>query len=121
MVAVTVRYALDLAPDILKFNLVTPLPGSKFYEDLEDKTAVDFSLLTPWTDLSGGPPPQSFSAVPVRTLLKYQRNGMMRHFSRPKILWRHLLLGTFRLRTIPFMFLLARNMLLGRIKHWLGR
>jgi len=124
MVRDTVRYALDLAPDILKFNIVTPLPGSQMFEDMRQEIGedqLDFALFTGWTDMTSGVKPVSFSNVPTDRLLWHQRTGMMRHFIRPRILWRHLKLGTFRWKNLPSFFILGRNMLLGSLRSLLGK
>lgn len=102
MIRQTIRYALDLEPDLLKFNIATPFPGSRFYEDIKKQTGIslDFDRLTAWTDYiktDGTDAKCPVDGLPRKTLTSMQIKGMLRHYLRPSILWRHFKLGSFRI------------------------
>jgi magnesium-protoporphyrin IX monomethyl ester (oxidative) cyclase len=101
MIQQTIRYALALSPDLLKFNIATPFPGSRFYEDIKNQTGenLDFDRLTAWTDYikSNATEKSPLLGLARKTLSNLQVKGMLQHYLRPSILWRHFKLGSFRL------------------------
>jgi len=106
MVRETIDYAIELAPDLLKFNIAIPLPGSKFHEDFQKNAKpgqeLDYNRMTAWTDFSEGlsKTAQTFSLIPPKNLLKLQRNGTFRYYLKPKVLWNLARQGVFRPRNL---------------------
>lgn len=46
----TIDYAISLEPDSVQFSIVTPFPGTKYYEELKQK---GFLYATNWSDFDG--------------------------------------------------------------------
>jgi anaerobic magnesium-protoporphyrin IX monomethyl ester cyclase len=95
----TIRHAIDLDCDIAKFNIATPQPGSRFFEEvLEDRpdlASADPEKFSPWFD--GGNDreilfsPEGMTSAQV---LRLQRQAMLRFYARPRLLLRHLVRRT---------------------------
>ena len=120
MMKQTVNYALELQPDLLRFNIAVPLPGSQFFEDIKNNESLenelDYNRLTAWTEFSEGrlKAEQNFSKVPIKTLLRIQRNGMLKHFFNIKVLWRLALFGIFRPRNVIGLIFISLQFLKGK-------
>jgi anaerobic magnesium-protoporphyrin IX monomethyl ester cyclase len=46
----TIDYALSLDPDSVQFSIITPFPGTKYYDELKEK---GFIYATNWSDFDG--------------------------------------------------------------------
>jgi anaerobic magnesium-protoporphyrin IX monomethyl ester cyclase len=46
----TIDYALSLDPDSVQFSIITPFPGTKYYDELKQK---GFIYATNWSDFDG--------------------------------------------------------------------
>jgi radical SAM superfamily enzyme YgiQ (UPF0313 family) len=99
----TINFAKEVDPDLAKFNLATPYPGSKFFEDSKQKIMVNNSEnLMSWADWAD----QSKELVYIpetmdRDNLRYlQRLAMMSFYIRPKIIFRHIVNRTISYKNI---------------------
>lgn len=92
----TISFALELNPDMAKFNLFVPLPGSQVFEknDGGHDTTSDPERFTSWSVFVGASrrPPYAPDGMTGRQVVRLQRKAMFRFFLRPsKIV--HLLKG----------------------------
>lgn len=99
----TVRLALELPLDIVKFNVTIPYPGSQLFDDAR---AAGTLRHTDWEDYScyvteAARLPLVTANVSGEYLLAKQRQAIRRFYLRPKTIAAHLL----RLRTVPLRFL----------------
>ncbi|MDP8255212.1 MAG: radical SAM protein [Candidatus Alcyoniella australis] len=116
MIRRTISYGLDLRPDLLKFNIAVPLPGSRFHDWLIQKSRDDIECdeMTAWTGLLRGSKRKArydYTSLTDRTLLRLQRKGMIRHYSRPSVLLRLIRFGTLRPRNLLPMALIWLRLL----------
>lgn len=93
----TIKFAKELNCDFVKFNIATPYPGSKFFEDFR-KTKI-FSkpeILTSWIDWTNQSGNLAYTPKSMNSeTLKYlQRMAMMSFYLRPKIILKHMISGT---------------------------
>jgi anaerobic magnesium-protoporphyrin IX monomethyl ester cyclase len=91
----TIQHAIALDCDIAKFNVATPQPGSRFYDDLlpdrPDWIDAAPEKFSPWYD--GGEDDEILYAPDGMTseqVLKLQRQAMLRFYLRPRLILRHL-------------------------------
>ena len=95
----TIQHAIKLDCDIAKFNIATPLPGSRFFNDLVKERPelhdADPEKFSSWFD--GGDDegilyaPRGMTAGHVQAL---QRHAMRRFYARPRMILRHVVRGT---------------------------
>ncbi len=95
----TVRHAIELDCDIAKFNVATPVPGSRFFaelaQDWPELRDADPEKFSSWFD--GGSDeeilyaPRGMTSSQVQSL---QRQAMARFYARPRLILRHLRRGT---------------------------
>lgn len=116
----TIRFAKELDPDLVKFNIAVPFPGSVFFEENKhmigsiDKIDNKF---TSWHDWSSweGEIIYSSNAITKKELTDLQRKGMFDFYVRPRIILKHLIQRTFSLSDLIFgAVLLFKNYL----KSW---
>lgn len=98
----TIDFALKIDPDIAKFNLAIPYPGSAFYDEHGPKKQVgeEFFSWVDWTDYEGELlfVPKNMTSDKLRYM---QRKAMFRFYFRPKVIWRFLFkLKMLRLGTV---------------------
>jgi radical SAM superfamily enzyme YgiQ (UPF0313 family) len=98
----TVRLALRIDPDLAKFSVATPYPGSalwhRYRAELEDVPAYKFSG---WLDPArGGEHLLGRHTLPGPSLARLQRSAMRRFYARPGKLARLFGLGLLRPETL---------------------
>ncbi len=96
----TIAFAQELNPDICKFNLAVPFPGSIFFEEFKKEVNNIDNLndkFTSWYDWSSydGRIIYSPKAMLKKELVNLQRKGMFSFYSRPQIIFKHLIHRTF--------------------------
>lgn len=105
----TIDFALKLDPDIAKFNLAMPYPGSQFYEDYgkDKKNGEEFCSWIDWTDHDGDLlfVPQKMTSDQLRFM---QRLAMFKFYVRPKVIWRFI----FKLRMLNISTVFTGGMML---------
>jgi len=113
----TIRFAKELDPDICKFNIAVPFPGSIFFDQLKSQISdIDnindkFTSWYDWSSYDGGII-YSPKDITKKELLDLQRKGMFAFYMRPKVIFKHLLGRTFSLADICYgAWLLIRNYL----------
>lgn len=113
----TIRFAKELDPDLVKFNIAVPFPGSVFFEENKNKMGnidkID-DKFTSWYDWSGSNSEIIYSskAITKKELIDLQRRGMFNFYMRPRIILKHLIQGTFSPSDLVFgAFLLFKNYL----------
>lgn len=95
----TIRFAKELDPDICKFNITVPYPGSYFFAEhkdkLRDQNPKKFTSWYDWSGFSGDLiyTPDNITSDELRWL---QRKAMFDFYMRPKILIRHLKINPFK-------------------------
>jgi radical SAM superfamily enzyme YgiQ (UPF0313 family) len=84
----TIEFAMRIKPDIAKFNLTIPQPGSRLYEtcknDLRDVRPEEFTSWSNWIS-SGNRAVYTPPMMTSEKLLSLQRNAMFRFYMDP---WR---------------------------------
>jgi len=98
----TIRAAIRLDPDLAKFSVATPYPGSglwnKYYDELKDAPPHKFSG---WLDPArGGEHLLERHTLPARRLARLQRAAMRRFYLRPGKLARLFGAGLLRPETL---------------------
>jgi len=117
----TINFAKEIDPDIVKFNIAVPFPGSKFFEDYRNNMGSTGSLnnkFTSWYDWASYNNDEdreiiySPKFINKKELVDLQRKGMFSFYMRPKIIIRHLAKSTFSFTdTLYGAFLLVKNYL----------
>ncbi len=104
----TIRFAKEIDPEIAKFNIAVPFPGSKFFEDQRSKIegSSEYRKFSSWYDFYSTKgnliySPDSISSEELRNL---QRKAMFEFYLRPTKIWRHLTGGIFPLRDLLYGF-----------------
>lgn len=93
----TINFAKEINPDLVKFNVATPYPGSRFFEDfIKEKTVSRPETLTSWADwtVSSGDLFYIPKGIDSDTLRYLQRMAMLSFYIRPKIILKHLIKRT---------------------------
>ncbi|MDD5166171.1 MAG: radical SAM protein, partial [Candidatus Omnitrophica bacterium] len=93
----TINFAKEINPDLVKFNVATPYPGSRFFEDfIKERTISRPETLTSWADwtVSSGDLFYIPKGIDSDTLRYLQRMAMLSFYIRPKIILRHLIKRT---------------------------
>ena len=108
----TIKFAKELDPDICKFNIAVPFPGSHFFtQSLNELGAIDSlsDKFTSWYDWSSqdGDIIYSPKKLTKKELLDLQRWGMISFYLRP-----HIILRTFMKRVFSFTDLFYGGMIL---------
>ncbi|MBN2482683.1 MAG: cobalamin-dependent protein [Candidatus Omnitrophica bacterium] len=102
----TIRFAKKVNPDIVKFNIATPFPGSKFYEDQWEpaKGEDDPDRYTSWYDWSDteGEILYSPEKMTKPELSALQRKAMASFYLRPWFIVRTLWRRTFSLADMVY-------------------
>jgi radical SAM superfamily enzyme YgiQ (UPF0313 family) len=98
----TIRFAKRLNPDICKFNIAVPFPGSKFFEKYMNKIGSLDSIndkFTSWYDWSECDDGIIYSpkGMTKKELVNLQREGMFNFYMRPNVILKHLVNRTFSL------------------------
>lgn len=94
----TIRFAKELDPEICKFNVAVPYPGSSFFEKyrkkLNGQNNVKFTSWYDWSGLSGSLiyTPEGMTSD---ELISLQRKAMFEFYMRPKLILRHLKITPF--------------------------
>jgi radical SAM superfamily enzyme YgiQ (UPF0313 family) len=89
----TIKFAKELDCDIVKFNLATPYPGSRFFKDYIQEKELDnpgkYSSWLDWSDPFGELiyVPEGMDSQGLRGL---QRNSMLGFYLRPRIILKHI-------------------------------
>ncbi len=116
----TIKFAKQLDPDLVKFNIAVPFPGSVFFEENKHKIGnidkID-NKFTSWHDWSSwdGEIIYSSNAITKEELSNLQRKGMFDFYMRPRIILKHLIQRTFSLPDLCFgAVLLLKNYLKSR-------
>jgi len=96
----TISFAKELDPDICKFNIAVPYPGSRFFKEYRselDDIDGKSGRFTSWSDWSShdGEIIYSPNSMSKKELVNLQRKGMFDFYIRPRIIFRSLLSGTF--------------------------
>lgn len=92
----TRNFVLKLNPDFAIFTIFTPLPGSKYFEELLSEGKIDIRNIN-WDDcinlLSSNPPmiPVEFN-LPKSKLIYYQKKLFKDFYFRPSYIFRRLLM-----------------------------
>ncbi|MCK9431357.1 MAG: radical SAM protein [Candidatus Omnitrophica bacterium] len=104
----TIRFAKEIDPEIAKFNIAVPFPGSRFFEDQKEKLggSAEYRKFSSWYDFYSAKgnliySPDSIGSEELRNL---QRKAMFEFYLRPAKVWRHLTGGIFPLRDLLYGF-----------------
>ena len=96
----TIDFAKELNPDICKFNIAVPYPGSKFFNECRSELGnLDgkSDSFTSWSDWSSqdGEIIYSPRSLSKKELVNLQRKGMLDFYLRPGVIFRSLFNRTF--------------------------
>lgn len=115
----TINFAKELDCDLVKFNIATPYPGSRFFQDyMKTKQLQRPEILSSWIDWTDSS--EDLAYVPEgmtgRQLRYLQRKAMFEFYVRPKIILRHIRKGTISYKNIFYgglwlIFMLIRTIL----------
>jgi len=99
----TIKSALKLDPDLAKFSVATPYPGSGLWNDyLDELRNAPYSKFSGWLDPdTAGPHLLEAHTLPSATLARLQRLAMRRFYGRPGKLLRLFGKGLLRPKTLP--------------------
>jgi len=101
----TIKFAKELDCDMTKFNIATPYPGSRFFDDFKNKLKdVDLNYFTSWNDWLEYPGDFVYNpdGIDQDTLRYLQRKAMLDFYARPRIVLRHIFKGTISFKNIFF-------------------
>lgn len=120
----TIRFAKELDPDIAKFNVAVPFPGSKFFEDYRNaigNNMASYEKFTSWYDYSSfrGSLIYTPDSLTSRELIDLQRKAMFEFYVRPVKIWMHLVKRLFPLKDLLYGFFVLFNRYLTFIFGWL--
>ncbi len=93
----TIRYAVDLDPDVASFARVTPYPGTPLYEKYQRHLGAD----TPswqWNNQYRPLKNEKMWELPgmsTTQIMSLLQEAMLRFYLRPRIIWRSLKIGVF--------------------------
>lgn len=110
----TIEFAKKTDPDIAKFHILTPFPGSEIYDYLKKRDLIltdDYSQYSFHT-----PPVHRLEEMEPSDLLRWQRKAYRRFFFRPKKIFQHIL----RIKTL-YRLTLNLKIGFGMIRMILGR
>ena len=104
----TIRFAKEIDPEIAKFNIAVPFPGSKFFEDQKSRLGglAEYRKFSSWYDFYSAKgnliySPDSIASEELRNL---QRKAMFEFYLRPAKIWKHLTGRIFPLRDLLYGF-----------------
>jgi anaerobic magnesium-protoporphyrin IX monomethyl ester cyclase len=108
----TIKFARELNPDIAKFNIAMPFPGSKFYDDYKDKLGDILQKpgkLNSWYNWASYSDKLVFTpeGMSGRDLINLQRKASLLFYMRPRLIMKHMVK-----RVIPFRNLFSGGFLL---------
>ena len=106
----TIEFAKELDCDIAKFNIATPYPGSRFFNEYKGKITQDSACrLTSWLDWSSDSDDIVYApeGLSKQQLVNLQRTAMYSFYMRFALIFRHLLK-----RSIPLKQLILGGFLL---------
>ncbi len=89
----TIHFAREISPDLVKFNIATPFPGARMWEQykhrLEGQPTWKYSG---WFDatLNDADHLLAGETLPASELVQLQRRAMMEFYLRPTMAWRYL-------------------------------
>jgi len=84
----TIRYAMNLSPDLASFNIFRPLPGSELYVDMQKEGKIKH---TKWSDYSVTNETLLFDApFSAKDLRKYLRYSFFYFYFRPSFILQRL-------------------------------
>lgn len=92
----TIRLAKELDPDIVKFNVAVPFPGSAMWEQYKHRIGDQPSWkYSGWYDanLNDSENILAGDTLPTRELMYLQRRAMFEFYARPTVVWRYLTSG----------------------------
>lgn len=96
----TLSFARKLGTDIAKFNIAVPLPGSAFFTEVYGDAVddLDYDAFSSWYNpfVAGGNLVWTPEAIDGATLVRLQREGMLRYYLRPGFVWNTLRSGAIR-------------------------
>lgn len=99
----TINFAKELDCDFVKFNIATPYPGSRFFDDFKKTRGTgNHERFVSWIDWSNSPgelvyTPEGMDSDTLRVL---QRRGMSGFYMRPKVILRHIAKKTISYKNI---------------------
>lgn len=100
----TIRFAKRLDPDIAKFNLTVPLPGSRLFEMYRDKfkdaDPDKFVSWLDWTDYKGEA--LTVGALSAKELITLQRKAMFDFYINPRKIIKNIFSRTFSLKDMAY-------------------
>lgn len=122
----TINFAKELDCDIVKFNIATPYPGSRFFEDYsKTKQLHKPEILTSWIDWTAFFEDLAYvpDGMDSETLRYLQRKAMFEFYARPKVVLKHILRGTISYKNIFYggiwLTFLFYSALIRKLKHLL--
>jgi radical SAM superfamily enzyme YgiQ (UPF0313 family) len=83
----TIRYAIDLNPDLALFNIATPYPGTEMFEWAEKN---NYLITKNWDDYNLSTPVMELPTVSSTKVLEYYKMAHRRFLLRPKYIWNRL-------------------------------
>ncbi|MFP4052826.1 MAG: B12-binding domain-containing radical SAM protein [Phycisphaerae bacterium] len=83
----TIRFALELDPDLALFNVATPYPGTEMFAHAE---AGGHLRTRDWRKYDLSMPVMDLPTVPAETVVKYYRKAHRRFFLRPRYILKRL-------------------------------
>lgn len=100
----TIRFAKRLDPDIAKFNLTVPLPGSRLFEMYRDKfkdaDPDKFVSWLDWTNYKGDA--LTLGILSAKELIALQRKAMFGFYINPRKIIKHVFGRTFSLKDMAY-------------------
>lgn len=104
----TIRFAKDLDPEIAKFNIAVPFPGSRFFEDYKVKMngSAEYRKFSSWYDFYSPKGKLIYNPdfIDSEELRNLQRKAMFEFYLRPAKIWGHLTNRMFSLRDLFYGF-----------------
>ena len=92
----TIQFAKELDPDMAKFNVAIPFPGSELWERYKHRVdGQPYWKYSGWfnANMSDGDNILSGDALPTRELMYLQRRAMFEFYTQPRVMHRYVVEG----------------------------
>ena len=114
----TIQFAKELDPDIVKFNVAIPFPGSELWERYKHRVDGQPSYkYSGWynANINDGDNILAGDTLPSRELMYLQRRAMFEFYTQPKVMRRYFLDGLVPMGVLAEGFYVMMSELLGSV------
>lgn len=84
----TIKYAIDLDPDLVSFNITTPYPGTQMFNWAK---ANNYLMHENWTEYDLAKPVMDLPTIDSKTILRYYKKAYRQFYFRPSYILKRLL------------------------------